>query len=163
MNAKVLGALSIFITIGGDMLTVKSAFSPIVPKNDRQISTRSYVDSLFNDFFDNVFSDITTFSPLPNLDSKKQEDGSLSISVDLPGVQESDVSIEMIENVISIKGERKTATSSYSINRSFTVPEGYDSENITAELKNGVLQLTIPGKPLPPPKEVKKIPLISNK
>ena len=75
-------------------------------------------------------------------------------------IAEEDISIEVQDNIVNIKGTRKTATSSYTVNKSFTIPEGYSSDDIKAELINGVLSLTLKGKPLPE-KEVKKIPITS--
>jgi len=44
--------------------------------------------------------------------------------------------------------------------RSFTLPEGIDADNITADLKNGELTLQIPKKP---EVQAKKIPLMKGK
>lgn len=96
------------------------------------------------------------------IDSKKNEDGSLAVSIDVPGIAESDLQIELSEGIITVKGERKTASSSYTLTKSFSVPEGYDAENVVAELKDGVLNLKMSAKQLPT-KEVKKIPLLSGK
>lgn len=93
------------------------------------------------------------------LEYKKNDDNSLSVSVDLPGVSEEGLTIELAsDNVLSIKAERKTKTSSFTLNRSFSVPEKYDVDQIDAELKNGVLTLTLPlRKPAKDLKETKKI------
>jgi HSP20 family molecular chaperone IbpA len=93
---------------------------------------------------------------------KRNDDGSLSVSLDLPGVEEKDISVEVTsDNLLQIRGQRKTATSSYSINKSFSVPDLYNTDHITAELKNGVLTFTLPTKQTV--KDVKKVAITSVK
>ena len=41
-----------------------------------------------------------------------------------------------------------------SFTRSFTLPEGVDGENVAADLKSGVLTLTVPKKPEVQPKKI---------
>ncbi|MEW5831521.1 MAG: Hsp20/alpha crystallin family protein [Campylobacterota bacterium] len=80
------------------------------------------------------------------------------IDVDLPGVKKEDISVKVENNVLTLKGERKTKeevkkedyykmeSSFGSFTRSFTVPENVDAENIHAENKDGVLEITLPKK-----------------
>jgi HSP20 family protein len=78
------------------------------------------------------------------------------LKADLPGVAESDVNIEVENNVLTISGERKTeheekhegyyrlerAMGSFA--RSLTLPEGIDAGAVTASYDNGVLEVRIP-------------------
>ncbi|WP_127469889.1 Hsp20/alpha crystallin family protein [Thiomicrorhabdus aquaedulcis] len=78
------------------------------------------------------------------------------IEVDLPGVNKDDIKVEVKDNRMSITGERKTheevnkddyyrVESSYGrFERSFTLPDGVDVENVKANSKNGVLEVVIP-------------------
>ncbi len=78
------------------------------------------------------------------------------LKADLPGVAESDVSIELEKNVLTIAGERKTQLeekhegyyrlerSSGAFSRSLTLPEGVDAGAVTASFDNGVLEVRIP-------------------
>ena len=136
--------------------------SPLsVVKNDRGLSNREYMHNIFDDLIESFSRDM--FQPvLPRLgiEHKKNEKGDLSIAFDIPGVKEEDISIELQENQLVVKGERKTDASSYSVLKSFTIPDGHDTENISTSLKDGVLTLTVPGKP-EPVKEVKKISIKS--
>ncbi|MDX9965904.1 MAG: Hsp20/alpha crystallin family protein [Sulfuricurvum sp.] len=80
------------------------------------------------------------------------------IDVDLPGVKKEDISVKVENNVLTLKGERKTKeevkkedyykmeSSFGSFTRSFTVPDNVDAENIHAENKDGVLEITLPKK-----------------
>lgn len=95
----------------------------------------------------NLFFD--TFDTAYGIEYKKKEDCSLDLTVDLPGVEEKDVSVEVTpENYLHIKGERKTKTSSFTVSKTFFIPKQYDTDHILAELKNGVLSLTLPYKAL---------------
>lgn len=136
--------------------------NPLIPekvKSDSRMSTKSYFDRVFEEAFNDLFHVPSNWNI--GIESKKNEDGSLSISIDVPGIKEPDLAIEVSDSIITVKGERKTATSSHTVQKSFSIPEGYDTDNITAELKDGILSLKIIGKPLPS-KEVKKIPLLSS-
>lgn len=144
------------------MLSLWNPFVPVArERSDSRISTKNYFDRLFEDTFATMAHDLFPTSwAVMGVESKKNEDGSLAISVDIPGINEEDITIEVQDNIVNIKGTRKTATSSYSVNKSFSIPEGYSSDDIKAELINGVLTLSLIGKPIPQ-KEVKKIPIIS--
>ena len=84
-------------------------------------------------------------------------DGDLLLHADLPGVSLEDVDIALDANVLTISGERKTATEeegvSYYLNelphgafrRSVAVPEGVDPNSIRARFENGVLEVVLPG------------------
>jgi len=144
------------------MLSLWNPFVPVKSQSDGRISTKSYFDRLFEDTFEHALQDLYQIPKGWGIESQKQEDGSLAISIDVPGIQESDLSMEIVDNMLTIKGERKTATSKYSVNKSFTIPQGYNPDDIVAELSNGVLSIKMAAK-LPPAKEVKKIPIITSK
>jgi HSP20 family protein len=127
-------------------------------QSDTKLSTRSYFDRLFDDTLFTGFNDLFGATANWGMESKKLEDGSLSISVDVPGIKDADLSIEVADGILTVKGSRKTQTSSHSVNKSFSVPEGYSTEDINAELSDGVLTLKLAAK-LPPAKEIKKIPI----
>lgn len=144
------------------MLSLWNPFIPVTrERSDSRLSTKNYFDRLFEDTFATMTSDLFG-GHLTNIgiERKKNEDGSLSVSIDIPGIKEEDITIEVQDNVVSIKGERKTATSSYTISKSLSIPEGYSSDDIKAELTNGVLTLGLAAKQLPQ-KEIKKIPITS--
>jgi len=82
------------------------------------------------------------------------------LRADLPGMSESDVSIELDDGVLTISGERKAEHEArkagyYRVERSFgsfrrslTLPEGVDPEAVKATFDRGVLEVTVP-KPEP--------------
>ena len=123
------------------MLTVWDPFNKFFEK-----SKRSY--------FDNIFENMLT--SFDGIEQKVNDDGLLNITLDIPGIKESDLNVEISDGVINISGERKTATSVSSMRRSFSIPDGYDSDSVKAELKDGVLTLILASKYLPKTKETKE-------
>jgi HSP20 family protein len=92
---------------------------------------------------------------MPAMDLVETEDDFV-LRADLPGLSESDVNIELEDNVLTISGERKTEhearkegyyrveRASGSFSRSLTLPEGVDPEHIRANFDKGVLEIHIP-------------------
>ena len=91
----------------------------------------------------------------PAMDLVETEDHFV-LRADLPGVAESDVKIELEDNVLTVSGERKAAHEekregfhrverSYgSFARSLTLPKGVDPEAVTAAFEHGVLEVRVP-------------------
>ncbi len=107
-----------------------------------------------SDFFSNFFGNLD-FS---NMEFQVDKEGRLNVSVDVPGVKEADLTIELSDNILTVKGERRTATSVGTVHKTFSIPEGYNQDSISAELKDGVLSLVLLPK-TPVQKETKKIAL----
>ena len=94
----------------------------------------------------------------PSFDVKENKEGYV-FRADLPGVKEDDLEIALTGNRLTISGKREqekreqgetyyaTERSYGSFSRAFTLPDGTDADNVKAELKNGVLQVTVPKKP----------------
>jgi HSP20 family protein len=92
---------------------------------------------------------------MPAMDLVETEDHFV-LRADLPGLGESDVNIEVEDNVLTVSGERKaeheTANEGYhrverafgSFSRSLTLPEGVDAEAVAASFDRGVLEISIP-------------------
>jgi HSP20 family molecular chaperone IbpA len=115
----------------------------------RRFSNRGLFDSMVADSFGS--------STHWGVEYKKAEDGTLEVAIDVPGIEEKDIVVEVSDqNVLQVRGERKTKTSTYTVNKSFSIPEEYDTVNIKAELKNGVLTVTLPTVPVKA-KETKKV------
>jgi HSP20 family protein len=94
----------------------------------------------------------------PTFEVKETKDAYV-FKADLPGLAEKDVHIHMTGNVLTVAGERAqekvqegeryfALERGYGqFSRSFSLPDGTDGENVTAELKEGVLTLRVPKKP----------------
>ena len=102
-----------------------------------------------------VFSQGMPSTWTPQFDVKETPDGYV-LKADLPGIEEKDVDINVTGNRLVVSGSREdegrhegesyyTYERSYgTFMRSFTLPDGIDSDRVEAELKNGVLTLMIP-------------------
>ncbi len=85
-------------------------------------------------------------------------DTEYSITVEIPGVDEKDVSVEVHDNTLTISGEKRHEVEDkqrdfYRIERSYgsfrrvlTLPDDADQERINATFRKGVLTLSIPKK-----------------
>jgi HSP20 family protein len=83
-------------------------------------------------------------------------DGDLVLAMDVPGLTHDDLSIEMQDGYLVVRGERKLGEAAEKANlthrertfgkfeRRINVPEGVDPDAITASLDNGVLSLIVP-------------------
>jgi len=145
------------------MLTLRSSFLPTkqTENSDRELTTKDYFDRLWQQTVSDFFTDFNR-PWSTQLDSKKNEDGTISIYIDVPGVKQEDISIELINSSIRVKAERKNRNSSWSLDKTFTVPSGYTSEDLVAELADGVLTLTLKAK-APIEQNVKKVNIITKK
>lgn len=102
---------------------------------------------------------------MPTFDVKENKDGYV-FKADLPGVKESDLDISLSGNMLTISGKREAEKRdegdtwySYertygTFTRSFTLPEAADGENVRADLRDGVLTMTLPKKPELQPKRI---------
>ncbi|MCE5244904.1 MAG: Hsp20/alpha crystallin family protein [Syntrophobacteraceae bacterium] len=96
----------------------------------------------------------------PHLDVAATEK-EYTISAELPGVDEKDVQIELLEDTLVIRGEKRQEKeekekSYYRVERSYgsfqrtlSLPEDADSSGIGAAYRNGLLTITIPRKSKP--------------
>ncbi len=122
---------------------------------------RNFV-SVFPRVFD---SDITEGGWSPRVDIF--DDGNnFVLSAELPGVSREDLDIDVKDNRLTIKGEKKLENKtekegylrverSYGLfERSFFLDDNIDRENIQADYKDGVLHLTLPRKQEEPSKKI---------
>jgi HSP20 family protein len=101
----------------------------------------------------------------PRVDIKEEENRYL-ILADVPGVEPSEIEIQMDKGELTIKGERSVIkneeANGYSriermqgkFMRRFALPDTVDADGITATGKNGVLEISIPKKPDSAPRKI---------
>jgi HSP20 family protein len=82
----------------------------------------------------------------------------LMLRLDVPGMKPEDMNIEAADGVLTVSGTHDESTEEKdkefirrerrvgSFLRSIPLPEGVDPKEITAEMKDGVLQLTMPAR-----------------
>jgi HSP20 family protein len=85
-----------------------------------------------------------------------ETDKDIEITAELPGLEEKDVQVNVADNVLTIKGEKKAEKEqkdknyhmverSYgSFYRALDLPAGVNADAIKATLANGVLKVTVP-------------------
>lgn len=72
-----------------------------------------------------------------------------TLSVDLPGLKKDDLKIEIIDNILSLSGERKSANSKRNFGtfkQNYSLPENVDLDGIHAKFEDGVLEMILPKK-----------------
>lgn len=91
----------------------------------------------------------------PDVDIKETKKD-YRIMVEVPGIEQDDIHIELQDHTLTVSGEKKhereeegdnyhTTERSYgSFRRLFTLPEDVREQDIDAEFKNGLLKITIP-------------------
>jgi HSP20 family protein len=118
------------------------------------------IDSLFDRFLGDTGyrSLVIPMTGLPAVDHFFK-DGNLVVRFDLPGVDPKDIDVSVAGNTLTVKASRqqdmaeeknglKHRETSYGrVERSMTLPEGGKAEEIKANYRNGVLELTIPVAP----------------
>jgi HSP20 family protein len=102
---------------------------------------------------------------LPSFDIKETAQGFVFIA-DLPGVRQEDLEINLTGSRLTVTGKREpeerkegenffaTERSFGGFSRTFSLPEGVDPNAVGAELKNGVLTLTVPKVPEVQPRKI---------
>jgi HSP20 family protein len=77
-----------------------------------------------------------------------EDKDNLHVTAELPGVAREDVTIELNDDVLSLSATRKVTGAegeqTVSFARSFDLPYAVQADKIAAELKDGVLRLTLP-------------------
>jgi len=111
-----------------------------------------------------VAEDHATAAPVytPRADVIEFQD-KLELSVSVPGVALDDVELQFEHDVLSVRGRRVVTEQStlYSefdsvlYQRTFAVPDGYDAGAIAAEMRNGVLYISVPRTPERQPRTIK--------
>ena len=134
---------------------------------------RREVDQLFNTMWptsSNPSSSLSSqglFSVSPSLDVSENEK-EFMVTADVPGLEEKDLKVEFSNKVLTIKGEKKLNREekqenyymserwSGSFSRSIQIPSPVNEDLIQAEVKDGVLYITLP-KTESEPKQIKQI------
>ena len=113
-----------------------------------------------NRFFDDMLAglrerDENLMEWLPAVDTY-EKDGAIVVKAELPGMKKEDISIDVKNNLLTISGERKheeeAKESDYyrcerfygKFQRSFTLPDSVDAEQVDATYKDGVLEVKLP-------------------
>jgi HSP20 family protein len=149
----------------------------VVPVGTQRAITRRDTNpfSFLQQEIDRLFEGVTRNIPglatttMPSMDIS-ETDKAIEITAELPGLEKKDVELNVAENVLTIRGEKKNEREeknkdyhlverSYgAFSRSVELPAGVKVEDISAEIANGVLKVTVQK---PAPKQTKQIEIKS--
>mmetsp|Transcript_21772 Transcript_21772/g.36012 ORF Transcript_21772/g.36012 Transcript_21772/m.36012 type:complete len:227 (-) Transcript_21772:209-889(-) len=131
-----------------------------------------WTDPVFHEM-DRAFEDIWSLSPQRMLSTLEQRtriptmgfretDESNVIEIQVPGVEEKDISVEIRGDTLSVQAERKTDCENVSFMRKACLPlfEGVKKEEVKCVFKDGVLTVTLP-KPAEPRQKSFTVPISS--
>ncbi|MCU0373606.1 MAG: Hsp20/alpha crystallin family protein [Ignavibacteria bacterium] len=116
------------------------------------------INDAFKTFFDSPFFrgdvyDASSFTPRTRITEDKDN---FYINLEMPGIPKENVKIEVENNMLSVKGEKKSQTKSEEHNlimneivygefcRTFTLSKDIKVDDISAEFKDGMLNVTLP-------------------
>ncbi|MAZ55721.1 MAG: hypothetical protein CMP54_01805 [Flavobacteriales bacterium] len=114
----------------------------IIKNNYTLNSTDSFLDRLLSD---SMFNDNSYIS---NGDyNYSYDDDNYYIELALPGLDKKDININIVENYLCLSHESKEKENSSlwvkSFNKRIKLPSNINLENISAQLKNGILSIII--------------------
>ena len=122
--------------------------------------------SMMGEFFSDWPRDLRRSGvALPSVDITETDDD-YRVRAELPGVAKDDVTVELEHGVVCIRGEKKCRRDenlergrrlecSYGIfSRSFTLPQDADPDRISAEFRDGMLDVAIAKRPESKPKQI---------
>ena len=126
------------------------------------------INRLFDDsFFRAGFSDndlaLSAWHPMVDI---YDDNDHIVIKAELPGIDKKDITIDLKDGVLTLKGERNVENEEKEDNyyrrersfgkfeRAFTLPTGLDPEKIKADYKDGVLKIEIPKPEKEKPKQI---------
>lgn len=101
----------------------------------------------------------------PALDVVEREDDFL-VAVDLPGVSIEDLDVTVADNVLTLKGEKKVShedtkgkvyrkeTWEGGFQRTVGLPRGVDPGAIAAQMRDGILEITLPKREEAKPRQI---------
>jgi HSP20 family protein len=131
----------------------------------RHMMERFFDDPFFRDpLFRNGFAGASDEGTLP-VDIREQ-DGKLLVEASVPGFAKDEIDVQVHEGVLSIRAQHstndETKNGNYyrrertwnAVSRRIALPGVVDDSTVDAELKNGVLTLSLPLPQKPSPKQI---------
>ena len=111
------------------------------------------LDRFFNGFGEDIGYFPKQFTPATDV---METDDAFIVEADIPGMKKEDVHIEVADNVLTIKGERKSEHEEKrkdyhrverrhgSFRRTVSIPGGIKRDDVEAKFEDGVLTVTLP-------------------
>jgi len=108
----------------------------------------------FDDLVDQLWSGFPARADMTPLGSLHEQDKAYVVELDLPGVDKSDITIDVADRRLTVTGTRKekkregivrhTTRVTGSFSYGALLPTAIDEEGVTAEMDGGVLTITLP-------------------
>ena len=131
----------------------------LIPWHRAPLSRRA--DSLFSRLFEDPFGFTDQLpeefrSPLVPAVNIAEDDKALTVSVELPGLEEKDISVQVMGNQLAISAERRFDEEKQeqefhrvehrygSFSRTISLPTGLRADAVDAVYKKGILTVAIP-------------------
>lgn len=111
---------------------------------------------LFSDLMNQMWNDFENIPKVKPATNVLENETGFKIQISIPGWEKEDVKVEIDKSILKVSGkvEDKQEESkdeflrkefkAASFERAFTLPKEIDHENISAEHKNGILEISIP-------------------
>ena len=143
-------------------LTRWDPFRDLVTLQDRM--NRLFDESVRNVRTGDEALSSATWSPAVDIYETANE---VVVKAELPEVNQSDIDIQVENNTLTLRGERKFDKETKQENfhrieraygvfsRSFTLPSTVDQERIKADYKDGILRISLPKREASKPKQIK--------
>ncbi len=124
------------------------------------------IDSMFSNFFNFPSfraDDASDFMPRVNIRETKDN---VILMFELPGMEKKDIKVTVKDDVLTVSGQRhfkteekddgwvRTEISSGSFTRSFTLPDTVNTDKVSADYKNGMLEIKLAKREERKPKEI---------
>ena len=119
---------------------------------------KTQIDTLFEDWFGRSMGGVLA----PRVDVAEDEKA-VTLTAELPGVNEKDIDVSLVGDQLTIKGEKRseheekkdveghvvhrTERSYGAFQRTITLPYQIDPNQVSADFKDGVLRITLPKPP----------------
>ncbi|MGB3490422.1 MAG: Hsp20/alpha crystallin family protein [Xanthobacteraceae bacterium] len=145
------------IPVGRDSSLVRTETNPLT-------MLQQEVDRLF-DGFSRSLADFSPRTLMPSMDLA-ETDKEIELTAELPGMEEKDVQLNVVDNHLTIRGEKKNQREEKekdyhlverhygSFTRTVELPPGVNPDSIKAVMSKGVLKVTVPK---PAPAQTRKI------
>jgi HSP20 family protein len=124
------------------------------------------MNRLFEERYGSGNEAMTAGAFVPAVDIYEDQHG-IQLKLEVPGIDDKDLDISVENNVLTVSGERKFEKEQKeenfhrieprygSFTRSFTLPNTVDTETITADYNNGVLNLHLAKREEAKPEQIK--------
>jgi HSP20 family protein len=74
----------------------------------------------------------------------KEVDDSFLVEFMVPGFSQSDITIEVSDNILLVEGKKSDSTWTSDFSKKFRLPGFVDCKKVEAKLENGILKLRVP-------------------